>query len=390
MCKIMMVPGIKPENSEAAWAWAVTAAPQLVSSDKHAFGYAALSRTTGLFGEKWTNVENAFNTFGLSKEVEATLTELSANEVNNKENYAQFGNRSADIGAIILHARHATCERNIQNAHPFVRDGLALIHNGVITNSKLLTNISSTCDSETILNEYVDYDVQNSPELIDEVTQTISGWYAVAVLGNSADGTPIMDIFKESKASLFVAWVDELGAAVYCTQPGIIYQTAKELGFNVRGLRLVPPHKLIRLNAFTAKRMNLVEFTESKTDWSAYTQPKTVTKTVSHAAGYGDEYGYNEDWRDETFWERKQTAALVIPLPKNEGYAKTTDAETDVPDEATLIEEFVRDEAKALGIPADEIRDYIDDVKESGMTVEELAAYRMDVREMFNKYGRRS
>lgn len=285
MCKIMIVPGIKPEKTDELFEFAQVAAVKLSEADPHGFGYAAYSQKVqdetgnGLFGERWLSNGDAFNTLKSEDPVEVLLKKLSGHNVKNPPAfYSSFGNLAGrrSVNSLMLHSRYATCAKNIQNTHPFINKdaNLALIHNGVILSATAKQMPTSTCDSEAILTEYQNYDVRGDLENIKWAVEELTGWYAVGVLssmkGPGSPGKAYLDIFKETQASLYVGWVPELEAAVYCTSAQILYDTATEVGMTVVGIRAVFSDTAIRIDAVTGEVMGSQDFRHNSLTKTTY------------------------------------------------------------------------------------------------------------------------
>jgi hypothetical protein len=220
----------------------------MTAEDKDAVGYASFRDS--LYGERWVNP-----TMALDKRPSRSLGKLSTSTtLIEDERYNSFGKPQVNhASSLILHARFATCDGGISNAHPFVsQDGkTALIHNGVI-DTRGLDYITSTCDSEGILNEYVKHDVRNIPENIQKVVNKINGVYACAVLTEDDNGKKYLDLFRNNQyASLYTCYIDELGTNVFSTIPEIIENTVYDLGWHMDSMFQVANNSFIRFDAVT-------------------------------------------------------------------------------------------------------------------------------------------
>lgn len=301
MCKIMIIPGVNPQLNDELYAFAEIAASKLSENDPHGFGYAAYSQKiqdekgNGLFGERWLSNVDAFNTLKSEDPTEALLKKLSGQSVKNPPAlYSSFGNLEGrqSTNAIMLHARYATCAKNIGNTHPFVnKEGnLALIHNGVILNATKKQMKESTCDSEAILTEYQNYDVRADLENIKWAVEELQGWYAVGVMSSSKQFGSYIDVFKETQASLYVGWVDGLNAPVYCTSAQILLDTAQEMGMTVKGLRGVFSDVAMRIDLLTGELIKTQDFRHNMLG--------TSTTYKSGGAWTEDEYEYANGYYD--------------------------------------------------------------------------------------------
>lgn len=289
MCTIMIIPGIKPELKEAAWRFAKTARPLLTQDNNDAFGYAALG-PSGLFAERWTTVSRAFKP-DMSQRGDTLLKKILGGIVKPEApSYATHGIKTEEVSALIMHARMATSGGGIENAHPFIVDDTALIHNGVITNDKDIPKRVSTCDSEAILTKYLEHDVSAFPQQIQAVADALTGWYATAILAPHAEYGYVLDVFKEPMSNLHAGYVAELDTVVFATKPHLITQTAKRCGFATGQITEVPEDLLIRINPYTGELIGHVPFASGMLDELIWR-----TKPAVYSAEIGREpYGVDD------------------------------------------------------------------------------------------------
>jgi glutamine phosphoribosylpyrophosphate amidotransferase len=291
----MMMCGISSDKGNLAEKFIRKSVPFMSKNDNDGLGYIAYG-DQGMFGERWLNVENAFRNRKVYSKEQNVINDFFKDAVKgNFRNYSNFGEgKLSKASSILLHTRYATCHKNMENTHPFVIGETALIHNGVIMNSddiiRFHENIS-TCDSEAILQEYIANDVSKNPDSIQDVADLLDGWYACGVMTKDQNENPIVDIFKCRNSSLFVGLVPELDCFVFCTEIGILMETAKAAKMTVSAYDEIVGGKLIRLNAITGDRLELVEF-KPETD-------KDVLKTIS---------GKQDLWDDHP-WEKKEWEA---------------------------------------------------------------------------------
>ena len=296
MCKVMMIAGIKPEHLTKVHKLAKAAAKNMSIIEDDGVGYAAITKSGTIYGEKWRNKDDAFNLHGQPKNdpmidlmhrIFGDMAEWVTPPVTSKV-YESFGNRDAksvnETVAIILHARKATLNsaKTIENVHPFIqldvtdKADTALIHNGSILNHAKLTKTMSTCDSEVILHEYIANDMNHNPWGIEQLAKTLIGEYAVGVLSSmfDTDGsvTPILDVFKSGK-ELMVGYVPELETFVFCTAEHTLENSCKEAGLTLKNPIKLKEGYLMRMNAITGDKIDdLISFkTSSKFD-SDYTK----------------------------------------------------------------------------------------------------------------------
>lgn len=309
MCKNMMIAGLKTEVAEKdLWKFLVAAVPFMSANDKDGMGYAAIGKD-GLFGERWLNPKDAFNYRTQFSKRDAEIEKEFQGALDGTKRYNKFG-KVSDAFAVIFHSRMATCGVNLENTHPFVSsDGsTALIHNGVV-NSQEVSNLSSTCDSELILNSYMGADVRINPNNIQTIGNQISGSYACGVLTKDSSGKDVLDIFRNDTNMLYAAYVKELDAIVYCTTSEIIRNTCKKLKWKHGSIFKVTAEKLIRIDAKTGKFMSQHEFEDrisfvsrvNSIGGSFVSRVTSIggTSPFAHTSeGYRSEWGYG-GWSEE-------------------------------------------------------------------------------------------
>lgn len=306
MCKIMCIAGVDKSKVKNLQKFMAAMVAPLTASDPHGFGYAAISASTGLYGERWLSPADAFKTRKDVSPNDAPLLAHLGAVLEPAITYNSFGTASGeDIQAVLLHGRYATCDVSIANTHPFVRGTTALIHNGVISNSYQLKKITSTCDSEVILNEYVESNVSVNADNIQDVAYSLEGYYACGVLARGASGHWIMDVFRDDKAELYCTFVKELGTTVFCTSDSILRAIWRLTGFTTGTVFKVRDNKLIRLDVETGKCFMQIDF-ESTFETNSPGQDaydKCQTGISLRECGVKDSVTMLEDYRKRYGWK---------------------------------------------------------------------------------------
>ena len=258
------MPGLKDANTELAWKFIRKMAKEMSGfSDDDGLGYAAIDGEGKLFGERWFSPKEAF----LNREEKGMIAEEVIKRykgfVKGKLSvYNNFGDvHDKSLRSIMLHARNATNEKSLRNTHPFVIDGTALIHNGVISNDDMLIKKISSCDSEVILNEYLRLNVVNNIKKIDEVAARLNGYYAVGVMGKQKNGRLILDVFKDSVARLRGYFIKELDTIVFTTPGqsdnyGPIQTVCREMNLTIIEEFELEDGVLLRLDAMTGETID--------------------------------------------------------------------------------------------------------------------------------------
>lgn len=294
MCKIMVINGIKDETRENATLFIKEMAKQLSSgSDKDGMGYAAISKEGKLFGERWLNNSDAFvNRFPFTLTDQALINSYGG--LLSKPNiYNSFGKIDLEsVTSMTLHARFATSGKEFFNTHPFVKDSTSLIHNGVIDNiDKNKDLFQSTCDSEKILNKYLEFDVTNSINNVQKLAHSLKGYYACAVYSKTKSGQVILDVFKDYTASLYAVFIKELNTVVLTTSYAHVKGACDKLSFTIVSEYIVNSGVLHRMDAVTGKSVNSVKFNPF------YKSKKVKFKKRSNKSAFLDE----EKWTANRF-----------------------------------------------------------------------------------------
>lgn len=242
MCTIMGIFGLnsKFKDNKIVWQMAENAAKCLTGQSMNdGFGYSAIDAKGVQAGERWLDNKEAFSIREPVTSAERSTFEAQTKllapfggafpQPSLKEHYNVFGapTKINNITSMILHARLATSPKILENTHPFTRDGLALVHNGVISNVSDIGLYGSSCDSEAILKAYIEGGVRENPDAIGKVADRLRGSYAVMVQGVLPDGTPYTDIFRNDTNKLYMVSVPQQNWKIFCTRPDIVVEMIK-------------------------------------------------------------------------------------------------------------------------------------------------------------------
>lgn len=283
MCKILAIPSITPETEDNAKKFMRAMAKKMSPGNTDGLGYAAFDGEGNMFGERWLRNYEAFVDRDEVTQFDRYMMENHHDFVYKDEKYNKFGViKENNWRSAILHTRMATSGRQFINTHPHVYKNTALIHNGIVSVNKS-DRLRSTCDSEKILNLYIKHDVVNKIGNIKNVTLSLDGYFACAVLSTMKDGTPILDIFKEEVSNLGAAFIKELGTMVFSTSSSDIKDVCEELKFTIVSFYNVKNNRLIRFNALTGTVIAMRKF-------------KVRETKRKH---YGNWPGMMDDWADE-------------------------------------------------------------------------------------------
>lgn len=342
----MMIAGLKPENEKKNWEFISTMGALMTPNNVDGLGYTAVNTKGDIFGEKWLFNNEAFEQrkerFTKPKKIDKTKTSALKEmlsefmdledepEMGPIEKYGTFGNLDPKIVAITLHTRAASNTVCYPNIHPFVDmdKSVSVIHNGFIRNHTVADEIRSTCDSERVLNQYIEHEINTVPQDMQNFIDSVKGWFACGILSLDRDNRRVLDIFKTG-ASLAAAHVKELDAIVFSTSLDDIRKACRRMGFTIQSkVERVKEDTLLRLDATTGQKILTMKY-------------RDTTKQYDYSANY-----HNRTWERDTdvdYWstrakereeEEKKKAELkkeVEALEKKDDTVTTT-ALTLVPD----------------------------------------------------------
>jgi hypothetical protein len=388
MCKIAIIPGITDETTPAAWKLIKELSEEMTNMDDDGFGYAALDKDGKLFGERWFNPKEAFKLRTKIAMKEGQIESMFKGFVktvkgSKGERYNNFGEvHEKSLRTAILHARKATCAKTMENLHPFVKGDTALIHNGVIQNTKELTNEIGTCDSECILHEYIAAGVATDLKNVQKMVDKLDGYFAIAILSTMPDGRKVVDILRDSAARLRGYYIKELNQVIFGTTGhtelyGPIPSACKDIGYTITEEYEIPDCKAVRLDAMTAEVLQTVDFEKTyKSKKSLTVVNDDVNKSFSRMFGPGQR---RHDDKVKNFSDKQKEEELERML--TEGDMQGEWAGYDV----VTYEDGVKKETKMPPIPnhlipsASEIDSKRRDVWEQDFEVDEMGTWHKKV-----------
>jgi len=268
MCKIAVITGLKPDNIENNWEFVQELGARMSNGNRDGLGYTAVDEKGKIFGERWLENDQAFDVrTNMDKDIEKFGGFLKGATV---PQYNAFGEYTDRIVAITMHTRMATSPKGLNNVHPFVdlSKETSVIHNGVINNWTAADNIRSTCDSERILNQYLDKSVMKHPTRLQQMINELKGNFACGIISKDGNGRRIVDIFR-SRAQLGAVYVKELEAIVFTTDVSLVYAVAKEHGFHILAKFDVSEDMLLRLDAVTGKPLLTMQYQDTANVYSS-------------------------------------------------------------------------------------------------------------------------
>lgn len=212
-------------------------------TDNSGFGYATLTQHGQLWGERTINPSS----FQMRINKPDTVTEklpIISKQCDKFGSHTEKGNI-----AFIGHGRLSTNSVSLPNTHPFVGDGVALIHNGVVQDGG---------------DKKVDCVTDNDTEILfrywlrggmPEVEANVTGYYALAILDKHGK----MHIVRDDRASLYISYCRTVHSYIIATKPDIITEVAKKMKWTVDQPEAITP------NTYTVfKGNNILSHTDIK------------------------------------------------------------------------------------------------------------------------------
>lgn len=334
MCKIMMLTGI--DDSKMALDFMRGASIPMSINDRDGIGYSAVNSQNELFMERWHNNKDFLNTDSvLTADIIAELEPFKARLPSLNVNYGSMGSVTRqDIRTVTMHTRMATCGREFRNTHPFVDQGISLIHNGVLTNANTLNlNKISSCDSENALQLYINKSLNLSQDESDFQTNFIDklqGYWAFGILAKGLDDQYMLDIVREG-ANLYWAEIPEMGerCLVFATTETIINTAIASIGLPKRSkIYVMPESNYTRFNAVTGESIIDFSLNESKLNarpvyQSTFSYNTNKTKETTIKANKKVDLSDPHFYKDYDMWDNEYV-----------------DASTDIPPDVELDSEI--------------------------------------------------
>ena len=276
MCKNFSMIGMNI-NSRVLEQFKRALLPGMAKTDPHGIGCMEYSEK-GVHVERWDNPRDAFkHRRVLSKEDHAALQAYPMLRV--EEVYNTTGTKGKAPYAMAMHSRFATTPRGMKNLHPFKHGDTYLQHNGIVDTTDLILK-TSTCDSEGILNAYVDNRVNEKLDNLRGMIDKLHGYYACIVFSKDKAGMPIVDVFKSSAAKLYLCYISSVKAWVFITETSILSSACRAMGWKHGKFYSVPAGVLIRHDAATGEVIEYKAFNEASPRYQQYSSKYTAVHEI--------------------------------------------------------------------------------------------------------------
>lgn len=230
------------------------------------FGFACNSKDTGLYFERYVNPID-FQGINPNEHLSNYGPLLDVIDFE----YSQSGIFTGLNGPLIIHGRTSTNDICVENTHPIVKAGIALIHNGVVNYTGPKRECLTTCDSEHILNAFV------YGKGFQEWSQHFSGWAAIMALEEEGSLT----IARDDTAPLVVARLNN---------GSFVFASCKEL------ITCVAMSLKQRVSTYTVQRSTIIRFeVNGKVNISSTPQMKSAALSTRKCFGF-EQSEYTKWW----------------------------------------------------------------------------------------------
>jgi hypothetical protein len=329
MCKLIGISKMSVRTLKQASHLIKVSSEMLGASQKDGFGYA-LNSDTGNYVEKYVNPNDCAGLSVIKDSIDMMPLSLKTKIVEGVD-FEVNGHRPKSgkaIGAYIAHGRTATCGKNIANTHPFSgfnKDGQVIIaHNGVVEWDGVSLPLSTTCDSEHLLNCFVHLDGEQS------FKDGISGYAAITGINPAGE----LFVLRDNKAPLYVKYIKELDTYIVCTDKSHCDELCKLLiNFNeLKNPTVSTPMLLAEYVKHTFHKngeITSVEFPKFDNKLSY-----TGTASIYRSLGSAGAVGYSDEWNSYNAYNPRKPytpptvstpAPVVTPtVVTNTGTDKTT------------------------------------------------------------------
>lgn len=237
-------------------------------------GYTAIRKNGSMFTERWLNNNMGFKGDPTETEdgkVHQAFGDMVDVKPPSPDEYTLQGDINwSDVTTVMMHTRFATCDKGMANVHPFVDNvnETAIVHNGVIRNHKEFDKLNSTCDSETLLTQYMKLGIGKDPTKIIDLVNNLEGYWAVGATSLDSKGKRVIDIFtsnsQPTSGSLTVAYIKELEGYVLCSSSYTINEAISTLRWSKDYTCYdIVPHIFTRFDASTGEKILSTNYEKS-------------------------------------------------------------------------------------------------------------------------------
>lgn len=201
MCKLFAITNtskIKPKQLEKI----TKSVENTMSYEKDGLGITVLHKDGSIAGRKYLKTQAA-----------SVLNKPDTTSPISKPHSLELGEFNANaIQSMIIHGRTSTNSVSLTNTHPIVKHGLWLSHNGVVEDSGPKYNMTTSNDTEHIVERI-------ATQGLEAIEKHISGYYACLYF---KEHSKMLHVFRDSIAPLYIALVPKLETYIIATTEELI------------------------------------------------------------------------------------------------------------------------------------------------------------------------
>ena len=267
MCKIFAIMGF--DDPKLIFQLASTAIPELSFNDSDGLGMIGITKDNDVWAERFLNNSDVF-------------LETPPSDVDKYQSFGKFNN---ELKGLVIHTRRATSKVCIENVHPFYNKDTYLVHNGVVPINGLTLN-TSTCDSEGILNSYVELNLAHLPNNFRYLYDYMDGWYACIAVYSRGKKQHI-DVFKNHISTLKEVFFEGTNGFILCTSQHHAVVAAKKSGLKIKSINDFVEASLVRFN-FDGELIDM--YTDIKLNRDVTTKIKPFKQTYKQEQKQNNEH----------------------------------------------------------------------------------------------------
>lgn len=221
-------------------------AHQITKQDDDGFGWAALTKSGRVMGEK-----------SIEDKPRYTLNRIRMTAPYLKETYQKIGQHSKPQGPAIFHGRTSTNQLGMLNTHPIDKNNFYLVHNGVVDNEGPEYSMKTTNDTEHLVH-YL------STEGMSGIEKHLSGYFAFGAIDVNSKK---LHIARCNMAFLLTTYIKTIDSHIFATTRELIESTCKKFQWEYMPIESVQDFTYIVFNSNEVVECREIKFQGIKTTY---------------------------------------------------------------------------------------------------------------------------
>lgn len=246
MCKILIL--TESKNIKKLSSVINHVAIEITKSDDDGFGWSAMKKDGTIMGERSIEDKPRFS-----------LNKPRLNVPYIKKNYEKIGEYGKPSGPAIFHGRTSTNQLGLINTHPIERDGMYLVHNGVVENEGSDYKMKTNNDTEHLVH-YL------TTKGIEGIEKNLSGYFAFGAI-DSKSGR--LHVSKCDTASLYTTYIETIDSHVFATTRALIEDLCKKFEWLYMPIEAVQDFSYLVFERNNCLENRTITFQGIKSRWVA-------------------------------------------------------------------------------------------------------------------------